>query len=479
VMALWATLTSLTALLAHAMIVYGTPPTPPAVKCVGIGTKSYFSVIIKDNSKIKDATKMRVTSASGGPALCDKTKLKVEYFNDDPTDGTIFTAADTTALTSGATEGTHTYTRVLVNLAECATHTETTVDATDDNLESSSQKFEARLEMGTNDWAYDDAYKLECTYEQSVVAETLEMTSSIVTNLVDNTPKLEVELSVTDSGGNPITSGSAVPLGDIVKIKAKITGNINVETAFKSCKVCVDADCNNAGDDRYLIEQYQNGDPAAAAKEQLNCLPTSLSSNPKFQVTVPTGTDKDAELQFPAFRFANAADSDKLVLQCTIAICKAGTNPNTACRSKCGTDNGLPTGTAVASFGRRRRSVDDSPLESAASIAIHVVAPKTASCGPPSPVSRAARRANCTHGATIGSVCRQKCDLGFESAGGSNAATRICQETITDRIDDFYFGVAPKWNPGKTECVDINECLKFPCPSTKICENTQGSYHCL
>ena len=116
-------------------------------------------------------------------------------------------------------------------------------------------------------------------------------------------------------------------------------------------------------------------------------------------------------------------------------------------------DNGLATGTAVASFGRRRRSVDNSPLESAASIAIHVVAPKTASCGPPSPVSRAARRANCTHGATIGSVCRQKCDLGFESAGGRNAATRICQETITDRIDDFYFGVAPKWNPGKTECV--------------------------
>ena len=65
---------------------------------------------------------MRVTSASGGPALCDKTKLTVEYFNDDPTDGTIFTAQTTAALTSGATEGTHKYTRVLVDLAECATH---------------------------------------------------------------------------------------------------------------------------------------------------------------------------------------------------------------------------------------------------------------------------------------------------------------------------------------------------------------------
>jgi len=177
-----------------------------------------------------------------------------------------------------------------------------------------------------------------------------------------------------------------------------------------------------------------------------------------------------AVLKFPAFRFSEAVDQSKLVLKCTIAICKSAAD--SACRKQCADTKTL------TSF-RRRRSVSADPLESTASVAIQIIAPKTASCTPPSPVPRAARRANCTHGSSLGSICRQKCDTGFEGAGGSNAATRICQETITERIDAIYFGVAPKWNPGKTACVDINECLRNPCPSTLICENTRGSYRCL
>ena len=51
--------TKFSAFWAHAMVVYGTTPTLPGVKCVSINSTSYFSVIIKDGNEITADTKVR------------------------------------------------------------------------------------------------------------------------------------------------------------------------------------------------------------------------------------------------------------------------------------------------------------------------------------------------------------------------------------------------------------------------------------
>merc|ERR1712142_506428 len=471
-MSFWATLTGLTALLSHFAIAHGANAD---VKCVtGADGNSYFSVIIHDEGDMKASSKIKVRPTALGAVKCEKPgtnadKIEVDYLATAPTADDY--AASTATLSAAGNATDHQYIRVMINLADCAFHEVEAVTAAPDGKASSNQNFTAHLQMSSNGMFFDVGYDLECMFQQTLAEETLQLTANVPVALVDATPTLKAKLSVSVDGINATTPPIQADMGQTVVVTAGIDGSIDVQTAFKYCKVCKDATCT--ADTQYLVSRYNNdGSTGTAAEEQLNCLNTNLNNNNRFIVKPPVhGTTKTATLQFPAFRFANAIPQDQLILKCAIAICK--TAADSACTKQCADS------TALSSFRRRRRSVSADPLESTASIAIQIVAPKTASCAPPAPVPRAARRANCTRGANLGSVCRQKCDPGFEGAGGSNAATRICQEMITERVEAIYYGVAPKWNPGKTQCVDINECLKNPCPATSICENTPGSYRCL
>ena len=87
-----------------------------------------------------------------------------------------------------------------------------------------------------------------------------------------------------------------------------------------------------------------------------------------------------------------------------------------------------------------------------ASLAINIVTPGSDSCSAPGPVPRAVRRASCSNGDKLGSVCHQACIAGYESAGGRRSATRICQEKITEKIGAIYFGAAAKWTPENVGC---------------------------
>jgi len=440
------------------------------------GWKIIFQRDINDTGAINADTKMKVMHAAlDTTAQCDTSgqnaaNIKVDYPKAAPTAADY--AASTLSASVAGTATNHEYTRVLVNL-DCANYTVEAVGPAADGSgkASSNQKFTAHLQMSPNGMFFIYGYDLECTFQQTLAEESLQLTANVPVALVDATPTLKAKLSISVDGIAATTTPIQADMGQTVVVTAGIDGSIDVQTAFKYCKVCKDANCN--ADTQYLVSRYNtDGSTGTAAQEQLNCLNTNLNNNNRFIVKPPVhGTTKTATLQFPAFRFASATQQDQLILKCAIAICK--TAADSACTKQCAAS------TALSSFRRRRRSVSADPLESTASIAIKIVAPKTASCAPPSPVPRAARRANCTRGANLGSVCRQKCDPGFEGAGGSNAATRICQEMITERVDAIYYGVSPKWNPGETQCVDINECLKNPCPATSICENTQGSYRCL
>jgi len=265
-----------------------------------------------------------------------------------------------------------------------------------------------------------------------------------------------------------------VKLGETIYLQANIKGDIDVETGFKYCKICSKPDCSDAANLQIdLMAQYAgDGSDASktAANEQMNCLHADIRGNSKFVVTPPTDSKRFAEFEYPAFRYSESENTAELYLKCAVSICKAGAS--SPCRGGCVTPGA----------GRRRRrsaGAEIEPLHSMASLAIKIVTPESDSCAAPGPVKRAARRASCSNGDKLGSVCHQACQAGYESAGGRRAATRMCQERITEKIGAIYFGAAPKWTPENAGCEDIDECLTNPCPNNSICENTIGSYRCL
>jgi len=269
----------------------------------------------------------------------------------------------------------------------------------------------------------------------------------------------------------PATSGVvSVQLGETIYLQAKIKGDLDVETAFKFCKICKTATC---AESIPLMDQYSGGTGSTygaetAATEQTNCVRADIRGNSRFVITVPKAGDGNnfAEFQFPAFRYS-ASTGNKLYLKCQLAICNR--EAGSSCRKKCG------------STSRKRRSADSSaikPLEATATLALKVEAPSAVHC-PSTKRVKGTSRLTCTNGTKVGSVCRQVCAPGFAAnMKGLKTAMRVCQEQITDSIGQIYFGTKPAWTPDTPGCNDVNECLQNPCQTGSICQNTVGSYYC-
>merc|ERR1712168_489061 len=250
--------------------------------------------------------------------------------------------------------------------------------------------------------------------------------------LTDQDAKMVAELKINVKGnsGNfdapaPENSGEfTVKLGQELQLIAKIKGDLDVETAFKSCKICkTDSLCNDQDKQDLLIGE-KNGDQVT------NCKIDLLNGNDRFTVSQSTASKPTSEFVFPAFRFSEATDN-KLYLQCTLVVCKKGAD--SACRKRCGNAR------------RRRRSADETPAETVqTAVALKVVAPPSTRC-PSIKTVQGISRLSCTNGTTVGSVCRQDCSPGFAAnIEGQKTAMRVCQDHVTDSIGPFYFGTKPK-----------------------------------
>jgi len=452
----------------------------PEIQCVvDANGDNAFSVWFEDAGSITDSqtitVKYKATATSTElDTTCVAANVEKKYFEE--ADITGLTPADKkfTHATSTGSTSSHKYTRFMIKLNPCSLHTTVDVAATTTEAAKKKQIFEAQLQMGPTALITDSAYDLKCLFYQSTLDQTLTVTSELGQVLQADEQRVEAELKlfklVTGTTGTtetPVATTDKVKLGETLLLKANIKGNINVETAFKYCKICAKSDCSGTSKID-LITQYDGAQ--TPANEKMNCLNTDIRSNTKFVVTPSSATAKTSTFQFPAFRYSNSEKTAELYLQCSVAICKS--EAGVPCRSKCEA--------AASGNGRRRRSADQiDPLEAHAALAITIMTPMNDSCSTPGPARRAAPRAACTNGDKLGSVCRQACDRGFEGAGGRRSVARLCQEQITEKIGAIYFGTAPKWTPEEARCEDINECLTNPCPDNSICENTVGSFRCM
>lgn len=442
----------------------------PNMKCVDANDKSVFSVLIKDDGSISSQEKIAVTyqDPDNSEADCPANEVRVEYFKE--TELTDDATKHSVAVSAG-TEADHEYTRIHVNINPCAKQETEEVAATTEVAAHKINKYTATLSMGSATWLAANIFILKCSFKQSTSSEQLAIKSSLVEALEDTTPVVNADLTIrtkNDDGTYTDLAASAgvvaVKLGQTIYLQAKIEGNLNVETGFKYCQICKTDACLK-GETLDLIAEYSDPASKVASKQQMNCVHQDIRDNQRFILTVPSDSLQYAEFQFPAFRYTEST-GESLFLKCQLAICNRGAE--SPCRKKC------------SPSGRKRRSAESQiePLEATATVALKVVTPSVAHCSSTKTV-RGTSRLTCTNGTKVGSICRQDCASGFASnLEGQKTGMRVCQEKVTDRIGPIYFGMRPAWTPKTPGCEDVNECLKNPCPTGSMCQNTVGSYYC-